>query len=603
MTRPRGHEVSANSLRILEACEQQFRWTYGPREVRLHQEAPGLPARVGDLWHRALATLVRDRFSWGVMGPTSTRELLTALDAVAGESQFHAEALIQSRDLAEEAVRRVSPYLDDPELSPLEHKDGGVWVERSFVRELGDASLDLPSGEVGVRVGGIFDLVLASSSGRRIRIVDWKTGPGSFLGEKDAKRDPQVLLYLAAAASLWPDADEIDLHLVWIGLDAEPTRVRWSLELDDAAVALARAAVAKIATATDWPARPGDACSMCGFTRYCQERRDWLAAPPTPDAPGPLDYSDEGLASAVEELAARAREAKKEADAFKFEFKRRVEQRGVVVARGRRHFLRVVAAGERKTEPPEPRQAYDRLASEPVDENKAPVAGAPTPSLPVPCALATGPVSRPVTPTTQRVDAYNDLANAAWAAVEARRSKGEESPEYQASRAKADVARAALDEAFAREASADEAFQAEVLARAKARTAAFLDEQRSKNTPGDVAGPGPVAAPAPSTSATTPPTSPAEGAPTLSAGGVSLAEKEAVLEEPDPSYVDDLAARVADEVAREEEGEPERVDGHPVLEVAVARDPVGLACSCGRTFQNRRALSAHARSHRSEASA
>jgi len=584
MTRPRGHDVSANSLKILEACEQQFRWTYGPREVRLHQEAPGLPARVGDLWHRALATLVRDRSSWGVMGPTSTRELLTALDAVAGESQFHAEALLQARDLAEEAVRRVSPYLDHPELSPLEHEDGGVWVERSFVRELGDAGLTLASGDVAVRVGGIFDLVLASTDGKRIRVVDWKTGPGSFLGEKDARRDPQVLLYLSAAASLWPEADEIDLHLVWIGLDAEPTRVRWTLELDDAAVALARAAVAKIATATDWPARPGDACSMCGFTRYCQDRRDWLAAPPTPDAPGPLDLSDENLASVVEELAARAREAKKEADAFKFEFKRRVEQRGVVVARGRRHFLRVVAAGERKTEPPEPRQAYDRLASEPVDENKAPVAGAPTPSLPVPFAPATGPVSQ----------------------VPDRQVTGGEKPGRTHSPPPIT------------QTEADASFQAEVLARAKARTDAFLDEQRAKNTPGDVAGPGPVAAPAPSTSATTPPTSPAEGAPALSAGGVSLAEtdEECPCETGtcEACAARTLAFSEADEDAQEEEEELLRdgtalggASGLPppsdVLAAAVARDPVGLACSCGRVFQNRRALSAHARSHRSEASA
>lgn len=582
MTRPRGHDVSANSLKILEACEQQFRWTYGPREVRLHQEAPGLPARVGDLWHRALATLVRDRSSWGVMGPTSTRELLTALDAVAGESQFHAEALLQARDLAEEAVRRVSPYLDHPELSPLEHEDGGVWVERSFVRELGDAGLTLASGDVAVRVGGIFDLVLASTDGKRIRVVDWKTGPGSFLGEKDARRDPQVLLYLSAAASLWPEADEIDLHLVWIGLDAEPTRVRWTLELDDAAVALARAAVAKIATATDWPARPGDACSMCGFHRYCEARREWLAAPPTPDAPGPLGLSDENLASVVEELAARAREAKKEADAFKFEFKRRVEQRGVVVARGRRHFLRVVAAGERKTEPPEPRQAYDRLASEPVDENKAPVAGAPTPSLPVPFAPATGPVSQ----------------------VPDRQVTGGEKPGRTHSPPPIT------------QTEADASFQAEVLARAKARTDAFLDEQRAKNTPGDVAGPGPVAAPAPSTSATTPPTSPAEGAPALSAGGVSLAEtdEECPCETGtcEACAARTLAFSEADEDAQEEEllrdgtvlgGAPGLPPPSDVLEAAVARDPVGLACSCGRTFQNRRALSAHARSHRSEASA
>lgn len=491
--RPRGHDVSANSLGILEACAQQFRWTYGPREVRLPAEAPGVFARIGDLWHRALATIFRDRASWGVEGPTNERELLSALDAVGGESSFHAEALLSARELVADGVRRVSAYLDHPTLSPLVHEDGGVWVERGFVRSIGDESLSLPGGDVAVRVGGIFDLVLASADGRRVVIVDWKTGPGSFLGWRDAQRDPQVLLYLAAAASLWPDAEEIEIHLVWIGLDAEPTVVRWSLELDDAAVALARSAVRTIATATDWPANPGEACSRCNFHRYCEARREWIAG--TARGRGERSVSlaerdDDDLARVVEDRSARAKEAAKDAEAAKAELRRRIEDRGEVIARGRRFFHRVVAEGAQKLEAPAPRQAHTRLASEPVDEDMAPVAGASTPLLPVPQAPATGPLSR-----TLNGEAAED-----------------------------------------------------VLAAAKARTDAFLATVRAQHTPGEShAGPGPVAAPAP-TEPVSPPTLPAEDAPALSAGGVSLAETD---EDARERYLEALTLELEAEIAAE----------------------------------------------------
>lgn len=567
--RPRGHQVSAHRAKVLESCERQFLWAYGPRELQLRPDPPSLPMRTGDVVHRGIARLVADRASWGTWGPTNEREVLAALDSLT-PTEFHAESLLAARALAPEIVRRVSPYLDDLELSPLDHADGGAWVERSFVRELGDAEIDLASGAVAVRVGGIFDLVLSSADGKRVRVVDWKTGGGSFLGEKDAKRDPQVLLYLAASASLWPDADEIDLHLVWIGLDASPTVVRWSLELDDAAVALARGAVRRIATETEWPARPGEACSRCSFTRYCEDRRDWIAAGTRAEGSGRVAFrdvtelDDEDLAAVVEDRSARAKEAEREADLAKAAFRARVEARGTVVARGRKHFLRVVAAGKPKLEAPAPRQAYDRLASEPVDENMAPVAGASTRPFPSPIsAPATGPLS--LSFPVSDVEAVNRAAGAeiyatkplAWPAGSVPGAcsfclrpidlaLAEDGTCLPCARETANAFASSVSDTIQAQ---DAAFQREVLERAKARTAAWLEAEReriAKNTPGDVAGPGPVAAPARPTSATTPPTLPAEDAPALSAGGVSLPETD---EDP---YLETLTRQVEDEIAAEE---------------------------------------------------
>lgn len=131
----------------------------------------------------------------------------------------------------------------------------------------------------GVTAVGIFDLVYDDGDG--IVVVDWKTGL-TPLSPKEARTDPQVLLYLLAARFVFPDR-KVCVEVRYLSLDGYSVRVPWGPWLESLGRTWALAAYDEWSDPkTKSYATPGEHCADCQFAGRCRAYTEILRDPLTP---------------------------------------------------------------------------------------------------------------------------------------------------------------------------------------------------------------------------------------------------------------------------------------------------------------------------------
>jgi len=117
--------------------------------------------------------------------------------------------------------------------------------------------------------GGIIDRIDQLPNGR-IHIWDYKTG-SSIPSRREMAEDPQTLLYLTAAAEMFPFSP-VSIVFWYMQRENGLFRFDWTEETSTQAHEKAGAYIAKIEAATetdDWPASVGRHCRTCGFRDKC----------------------------------------------------------------------------------------------------------------------------------------------------------------------------------------------------------------------------------------------------------------------------------------------------------------------------------------------
>ncbi|MCL4821599.1 MAG: exodeoxyribonuclease V subunit gamma [Vicinamibacteria bacterium] len=190
-----------------------------------------------------------------------------------------------ARHAAENGVRH--PALLEPERVRLcadlermlrdeaESLVAGDWVPREFEREFEGVSIPLGDGQA-VSFAGRIDRIDVSTKGRRVRVVDYKTGKHVWRREDQWKggRELQLAVYNEAARALVPRHEVAEA--VYYYATAKGEYKRKGLEAIPEAADTLRFILSMLdrqAAAGVFPAVADD-CTFCDFQRLCGEGRE-----------------------------------------------------------------------------------------------------------------------------------------------------------------------------------------------------------------------------------------------------------------------------------------------------------------------------------------
>lgn len=278
--------LSASQIKRYRGCPRSWAWS----RDRGRPAAAGTRYALGSAVHAALRDVAAARWAARDPAPLYEDELLAALAAVAAGGEEPLDPATHAA--AAWLLAGVAPVALGPQL---------LAPETAWRLRLGDGAPD---------VVGIWDAVTGGPWS--VDVVDWKTG-GDVPDDPEA--DPQVGIYLAAAAALWPDAEHrVVLRYLALG---RSVRIRGTPELVAHHLAAVRGTADAIKDGRNHPT-PGEACAWCNYHGSCDAAAAFLAPPP-----GLPTETDDLLAfrQRLRDLGRLAEAARGEADA---ELRRRV---------------------------------------------------------------------------------------------------------------------------------------------------------------------------------------------------------------------------------------------------------------------------------------
>ena len=291
-------QLSPTAIENFVTCPYRFFASrlLGLEELSNPDQAEAIsPLEAGSLIHLILEDAVGGWLDGTTPDPDS---LLAAFDAVADKRFREVEergvaGLAGLWERTSERMRRdARRYLEE---TARRDWAGGEWRPQAVEMKFGDFSEDYPepiplgAGKTNLRFHGLIDRVDLSADGRRVRVVDYKSGK-KFGAEFKNGRHLQLPIYLMAALRRL-EVDEGVAELHFLTRRGEYGRVditsqqldEWRPQMDALAALVGRHVSAGL-----FPPRPGNDnknCRNCDFQRVCGAnidrwtRRKWRLDP------------------------------------------------------------------------------------------------------------------------------------------------------------------------------------------------------------------------------------------------------------------------------------------------------------------------------------
>jgi len=251
-------EYSHSQLSKFEDCALQYKFVYVDRIKRKEE---GIEAFLGQRFHDAMEWLYKER----AFRAAPLEELLDYYEKdwakrwhddvkIVKEGRTADDYRLMGRRFVEDYYRRHHPF-----------EEGRVLGLERYIR--------FPLDDAGrYRCKGIIDRLMLAPDGA-FEIHDYKTG-SKLPDQKELDRDRQLALYQIGVQTLWPEAREKGVRLVWheVAFDVEmrSTRTPDALEKMKAETA---ALIDRIEAATEFPHHESALCDWCPYWDLCPAKK------------------------------------------------------------------------------------------------------------------------------------------------------------------------------------------------------------------------------------------------------------------------------------------------------------------------------------------
>lgn len=328
-------EYSHSQLGTFEQCALQYKFNYVDG-IKRYEE--GIEAYLGQRFHDAMEWLYGER----AFRVVPLEELLARYDKD-WVNQWHLEIKINKAGRTAEEYRLLGRrFIEDYYRRHQPFDEGRVLGLERYIR--------FPLDDAGrYRCKGIVDRLMLAPDGV-FEVHDYKTG-SKLPDQKELDNDRQLALYQIGVQTLWPEAREKGVRLVWheVAFDVEMRSTRKPEALDklkgDVGALIDRIETA--VAAKDFPHRETALCGWCAYWDLCPVKKHLVKVEALPkdkwkDEPGVViadAYAErwrkkKGLEAEVEAVKEEMEELKQAVVAF-------AEKEGCQVIAGTDAQLRV----------------------------------------------------------------------------------------------------------------------------------------------------------------------------------------------------------------------------------------------------------------------
>jgi putative RecB family exonuclease len=251
-------EYSNSQLKQFEECPRQYKFIYVDK---IRRDEEGVEAFLGQRFHEAMEWLYGER----AFRCVPLEELLDFYEQD-WAGQWHDEIKIvkkrrtqddyrlMGRRFIEDYYRRHQPF-DEGKVVGLERK------------------IHFPLDEAGrYRCKGIIDRLMIAPDGV-FEVHDYKT-TSKLPEQRELDENRQLALYQIGVQSLWPEAKEQGVRLVWheVAFDVEMRSTRTPEALEKLRADLG-SLIDRVEAETEFPTRETALCGWCAYTDLCPARK------------------------------------------------------------------------------------------------------------------------------------------------------------------------------------------------------------------------------------------------------------------------------------------------------------------------------------------
>lgn len=245
--------ASHSKLECAESCPARYKYRY----IDKRMEKRSMPLIIGGAAHDVFARYAEHCLAQGVATdveavPGIVREVVYGDSDSAGGSQIQAEVAEIAERFAESHIFDASSIVGVEERLPSTWNPPDSWPSGP---NLGGKHVFL----------GIVDLLEADGS--KAIITDYKTD-WQVRAQGDVERDPQLRRYCWLISQEYPQFEEFEVRLDFVRHSIVRT-VEFGLDVVKETEADLLAMVDRLAATREFPATPGQACAICGYTDAC----------------------------------------------------------------------------------------------------------------------------------------------------------------------------------------------------------------------------------------------------------------------------------------------------------------------------------------------
>ena len=325
-------EYSHSQLSKFETCPLQYRFVYVDR---IDRKEEGIEAFLGQRFHDAMEWLYGER----AFRAAPLEELLDYYEKDWAK-QWHDDVKIVKEGRTPDDYRLMGRrFIEDYYKRHHPFEEGRVLGLERYIR--------FPLDDEGrYRCKGIIDRLMLAPDGV-FEIHDYKTG-SKLPDQKELDRDRQLALYQIGVQTLWPEAREKGVRLVWheVAFDVEmrSTRTPEALAELKAETAALIDEVEAAAAAGDFPLKESALCGWCAYWDLCPAKKHLVKVEALPAD----KWKDEPGVAIVDAYAERWRK-KKELEAGEKALETELDEiRKAAIAFAEKEGVQVIAGTDAK---------------------------------------------------------------------------------------------------------------------------------------------------------------------------------------------------------------------------------------------------------------
>ena len=251
-------EYSHSQLSKFEDCKLQYKFLYVDGIKRKEE---GIEAYLGQRFHDAMEWLYGEK----AFRVPSLEEVLEYYEKD-WLNQWHLEIKIVKEGRTADDYRLMGRrFIEDYYKRHLPFEEGHVLGLERYIR--------FPLDDAGrYRIKGIIDRLMQAADGV-FEIHDYKTG-SKLPDQREIDADRQLALYQIGVQTLWPEAREKGVRLVWheVAFDVEMRSTRTAEALDKLRAETA-ALIDRVEAETDFPFHESALCDWCPYWDLCPAKK------------------------------------------------------------------------------------------------------------------------------------------------------------------------------------------------------------------------------------------------------------------------------------------------------------------------------------------
>lgn len=251
-------EYSNSQLSTYEQCALQYKFNYVDG-IKRYEE--GIEAYLGQRFHDAMEWLYGEK----AFRTPSLEEVLDYYDKD-WTNRWHLEIKIAKAGRTADDYRLMGRrFIEDYYKRHHPFDEGRVLGLERYIR--------FPLDDAGrYKMKGIIDRLMLAPDGV-FEVHDYKTG-SKLPDQRELDRDRQLALYQIGVESLWPEARERGVRLVWheVAFDVEMRSIRTAESLRDLKARVS-ALIDRIEAEREYPLKESALCGWCPYWDLCPAKK------------------------------------------------------------------------------------------------------------------------------------------------------------------------------------------------------------------------------------------------------------------------------------------------------------------------------------------